>query len=183
MTAPVEGLSTEERRRQSRLDALSRRIEDHRTVRRVRNEEIIDAVGLLILGLIALTGMANVYGGLRYLVVGGLGLAIGIGIAWAFARRAWPIWGVVALVLAVVLLLGPSLIDPARAWSTTVPTPGVARSLLTASFEGWADVLGTTTPVGASQGLLVLPLVSGTATADHSVRVEAPAPAGFVRPR
>lgn len=180
MTAPAAGLTDTQKRRQQRMDALSQRIADHRTVRKVSRAEIADVIGLLVLGLVGLSGMATAFGGTRYLLVGGLGLVVSMGLAWLFARKDLPLWALTLAIVAIYLIVAPSLVVPGSSFELVVPSISTSRSLLTGAVQGWANILATTVPVGSAQNLLVLPLASGLVVGSVSMSIARRAPRAYL---
>ncbi|MCU1498143.1 MAG: hypothetical protein JWM47_2096 [Acidimicrobiales bacterium] len=176
----MTAFSSTQQRRAQRAQTLAELLAADNRTSRVSQAEVTDVVGLLLLGLIALSGMGAAFGATRYLVVGGVGTVIGIGLAWIAARWSWP-WWTVALAVAVVFVLGGSwLVDPVRWVAPVLPTASAIEDLLEGSVRGWVNILTTTTPVGDAQGLLVLPLVSGLVSGALSMSIARRSGRGFL---
>lgn len=142
--------------------------------------EIIDALGLFVLGMVALTGMATAFGGVRFLIVGGLGLVLGGGIAWLLARAGRPIWTVALAVAGVYLIIGPLLLAPSSIVSLVLPSPSVLRAMASGTYQSWPNLLTTAPPVGGAQKLLIVPWLSGLVVGSFSMSVARRAPRAYL---
>jgi hypothetical protein len=126
---------------------------------------VIDGAFVATLTTLGLVGFRSSYGGSRYLVVGLLGVAAGLAVAWLGIRfRQQPL--LLAAEAGVgFFLLGGAIALPGTALAGILPTPSTVRDLGTTVIKGWAQLLTTTPPVGASGNLMVVPYLCGFAAA------------------
>ncbi|GAA3285364.1 transglutaminase domain-containing protein [Dactylosporangium vinaceum] len=113
-----------------------------------------DAAALAGLGLVALLGFGATYAGRDYLVVAALGLAAGIGAAWALTAARQPVIMVAATVLALFFALGGPLVLTDRSPAAL----DTYRALALDAVRGWKELLTTRPPV-TGRDLLVVPFV------------------------
>lgn len=140
--------------------------------RRLRAGPLVaDVAGLGLLGLVALSGLGPTYGGVRYLVVGAIGLAAGIALAVGFAARRWSVGLLTVAVIAVYLIAGRWLIAADRPLDPVLPSPGSVSTMVSGAVRGWANVLTTIPPVGAAQNLLAVPFAIGIAAGAASLTI------------
>jgi hypothetical protein len=128
-----------------------------------------DVRDLAVLGaanVLALNAFGPAFGGWRYLLVGGIGVAVGSLTAVIGARLRWPVWVVGLITVGWFLLLGPAASAGFGALDGALPTPIAVRDLVVDATRGWHDLLTTVEPVGSFAGLLAIPwtvgLVAGT---------------------
>ncbi|MFZ4434793.1 MAG: DUF3488 domain-containing protein, partial [Microthrixaceae bacterium] len=124
---------------------------------------------LVLLGaanLAALSAFGPAFGGSQYLLIGGIGIALGALTAVVAARLRWPLWSVALVTLGWFALLGPAAAGGFADFGGAVPSPVAVRDLIVDSTRGWHDLLTTVEPVGSFGGLLAIPwtvgLVAGT---------------------
>ncbi len=120
-----------------------------------------DIVGMLLLGLLALSAFGPAFGGSRYLLVGGVGLIAGGMLALVAAERRWSGLWVVAGVAVLLVLAGPALVAPGQAAGGVLPTPSAVAGVLTGATRGWHNLLTTVPPVGSTGWLLAVPWAAG----------------------
>ncbi len=123
---------------------------------------IIDVTTIAALTLCAVYGFANAYGGWRYLLAGGIGVALGSAAAWIGASRRQPLLVVVAVTLVGFVLLGAVAAVPARSLFGVLPTPGTVADLFDGAIAGWRRLLTVEPPAGSGSNLLVVPYLCGT---------------------
>ena len=117
--------------------------------------------GLGVLGVLALYGFQAAYGGSAYLLAGGVGLVLGLGVAWWSARSRQPVIVVAAVTLVVFFLFGGAVATPEQAVGGVLPAPGTVFDLVDGAIQGWARLLTTTPPVGDAANLLAVPYLCG----------------------
>ncbi|WP_052336851.1 transglutaminase-like domain-containing protein [Nocardioides alkalitolerans] len=120
-----------------------------------------DAALVVVLVVVALSGLSRTFTGLEFLAVGVVGALLGAGAALLARRRRWP--GAVPVLLvavAVVVLAGPLCLRSAGG-SAYLPVPDTLSLLGDQVTGGWKDLLTTLPPVDGSGPLLVLPFLLG----------------------
>lgn len=146
--------------------------------------ELVDALVLWALTVIALFSFRSSYGGVEFLVLGGAAAAIGVLIALVAARLRWPF--VVAAVVAalVYVTIGGAAALRDRAIAGFVPSPSSMLAATRMAAMGWKELITTRPPVGSTGDLMVLPvfagLVAGFATCSLARRLRRPLPAVVV---
>lgn len=115
----------------------------------------IDALGLGALCMIAVSGYSTAFGGTRHLIVGATATVLGIALAVLLRKRS--LWLLVGSLVLTEVLVGALLVRPDAVVAPVLPTPTVARDMVTGAFQGWVNLLTTTVPVGGAQNLLVVP--------------------------
>lgn len=126
----------------------------------------IDAMVLLVLLGICVTGFGPSFGGdVRYLVAGFGGILLGLSIAWYGSRSRLPLLVMLALTLVVYLLAGSSLAAPVDAWLGLFPTFDSLTTLLLGIVFSWKQMLTIAAPVGTDNGMLVVPFLASLVTA------------------
>lgn len=118
-----------------------------------------DAIAVVVLSAVALSPLADAYGGSRWLVAALGGLAIGIGATLLARRLKWGPLLTTLLVLVTYCLVGPALAAPNRAFGGVLPSPGAERDLLTGTVDGWRNALTLVVPLGTDYQVLVVPLL------------------------
>ena len=88
----------------------------------VRN--VVDALAIAALVVVASSAFGTAYGGTRWAVAAAGGALVGAAAAWLAARSRWPWWGTVLAAGVGYLVLGAALAVPStaigglcRAWS------------------------------------------------------------------
>jgi hypothetical protein len=123
-----------------------------------------DVRDFLLLGaanLMALSAFGPVFGGWRYLLVGGVGVVLGSLTAIMAVRLRWPAWVAGIGTLAWFFLLGPAAATGFASLAGAIPTPVALRDLVVDATRGWHDLLTTIEPVGSYGGLLTIPWLLG----------------------
>lgn len=106
----------------------------------------------------SLPAFGSAFGGIRYYVVGILGMVIGAGLLFLGGRVRLPVWARVAtLFLAAAALSG--LVLPNLAAAGFLPTVHSVSNLFVYGVRGWKALLSTSTPVGTAGSLLALPFL------------------------
>lgn len=121
----------------------------------------IDLGFVVLLGVIALSGLGATFTGNQYLVVGTIGLLLGAAVAQVVRGRGWPLVAAVVLLALAFALVGGPLALRSLGNTAFVPTPSTLRALVEGSVFGWKDLLTTLPPVDGAGELLVLPLLMG----------------------
>ncbi len=123
---------------------------------------ILDVTAVAALTLCGVYGFTNAYGGWRYLLAGGVGVALGTAAAWIGASRRQSLLVVAAVTLVGFVLFGGAVAVPDRALFGVVPTPGSVADLFDGAIAGWKRLLTTEPPAGGGSNLLVVPYLCGT---------------------
>jgi transglutaminase-like putative cysteine protease len=115
------------------------------------------------LTLIALSGLQVVYAGLGWLLIGGLAVALGLGVAVVADRFRLPVLPTCAVaVVAWVLLAGPIAL-PGTTIGRVLPTVDTLRQLASGLVPGWRDLLTVLPPVATDGHVAVIPYLCGFA--------------------
>ncbi|MFD4639050.1 DUF3488 and transglutaminase-like domain-containing protein [Lentzea sp. NPDC058436] len=120
-----------------------------------RRDDLVDAAFLSALFVVALLGFRTTYTGWGFLLVGGIGLALGVLAGHVASALRRPMIAVAAMTVAVFFLLGGVVAMKA------VPTPDNLAGLASISVHGWKQLLTTLPPVDGTGPLLVLPYILG----------------------
>ena len=126
-----------------------------------RRGSLIDAAFLLALCLLGLIGFQSAFGGDTYLIVGGVGVALGIVVSELSQRLGQPVLVDVALTAVVFFLVGGLIAVPSTAIGGVIPTAGTVTALLGVATQGWKDLLTTVPPIGNADKLLAIPYLIG----------------------
>ncbi len=126
---------------------------------------LVDLGALLVLGLVALAGLASTYTGWGYLLVGGVGLLLGLFVAQVTTMLRWPAVAAAVLAVAVLFVVGGPLCLRSTGAAAYVPGASTLKTLTDQLLFGWKDLLTTLPPVDGASPLLVLPWTLGLATA------------------
>lgn len=122
---------------------------------------LTDAFLVTLFALVALSPLRDPYGGWRWAVAGGLGTALGLGVAHLARRLRFGPWLTALATLVVYLGLGPALATPDTAGGGVAPTPEALRALISGLINAWRDSLTMLTPLGHTGTVLVVPYVMG----------------------
>jgi transglutaminase-like putative cysteine protease len=114
-----------------------------------------DLAFLVVLGALALSGLASTYSGVMFLAVGVIGIVLGAASVEVSRRYGWPLAAPVLLGVVVFVLLGGPL---------CLQKPFAPATLLDQAIGGWKDLLTTLPPVDGTGPLLVLPWLLGLLT-------------------
>ena len=127
--------------------------------------ELVDAAAVLLLVLAALWAFRSSFGGVRFMIVGGVAALVAILLVHLASRLRlhWLVTGLLAVpvyaVTASVLALGYQCIGG------VIPTPRSLLNALTSAATAWKELLTTAPPVGAIGDLQVIPVFVGFAAA------------------
>lgn len=140
--------------------------------------DVIDAIFVLGLGMIALWGFRTTFDSPRFLLVSAIGLVLGIVVAH-IANVLRQNWLVLALLMVVTFFLfGGAVALSGDAIAGFLPSGSVLSTLAQLTVSGWKDLLTTLPPVDGDGQFLVLPyllaLAFGSATFVWSRRVQSP---------
>jgi hypothetical protein len=125
--------------------------------------EVVDAVGLLAMGVVALSALGPAFGGTRHLLVGTAGLLIGLLVAWIAAVRRLPVIALVVVGAVLYLVLGGPIAVPDLTTAVVVPSAASLQALAEGLYRGVPNILTTIVPLGDSSQLLVVPWGLGLA--------------------
>ncbi len=144
----------------------------------------IDAVLVVIFGLIAVSPIGDAYGGGAWLVTSVGGLLLGTLVALiGLAARLGP-WLTAVVGVGSYLLVGPALAVPDLATGRTLPNLDAEHALLTGAVDSWRESLTLIPPLGSSGTVLIVPfiatLVAGLLASTLLWRSRWPGAAGFV---
>jgi len=120
----------------------------------------VDAVALLVLLALVCVAFWPLYG-VGWLWMAGMGgavLGVVIGIAGAWQR--WPAWIVAVVAACAHLLFGSMLAMPQLAGASVLPTARTLSGLVFGVVQTWKRVLTMDAPIGTTDNLLVLPLLT-----------------------
>lgn len=121
----------------------------------------MDAGFVVGLGALGLIGFRSLYGGVTYLLVGLLGLALGIAVSELAKKWGQPILAEAFVTLVAFVLLGGAVAVPKSVIGGVLPTASTLRALGHVGIYGWKELLTTAPPVGNSSDLLALPYIIG----------------------
>ena len=128
---------------------------------RPTRSELVDALFVTALGVLALWGFRTSFDSLGFLAAGVIGLVLGVAVAHV-ATVLRQGWFVLALMAGVTFfLVGGAVALRADAVAGLLPGPAVLRELGTMAVSGWKDFLTTLPPVDGSGPFLVLPYAVG----------------------
>ena len=128
---------------------------------RPERSDLVDLAAIFSLTCLALVAFRSSFGGTFFLVVGVLGAVMGVAIGhiWNRLDLAWPFGGL-AVALGYVVVLG-AIALPDRSILGLIPTIGSMTAAATTAVGGWKELLTTTTPIGRTGDLMVLPALCG----------------------
>lgn len=121
----------------------------------------VDAAFVFGLGALGLIGFRSLYGGVAYLLVGLLGIALGIAVTEVAQRWSQPVLAEAFVTVVAFILLGGAVAAPKSALGGVVPTARTLRALGHVGIYGWKELLTTAPPVGNSSDLLAIPYIVG----------------------
>ena len=121
----------------------------------------LDVVLIALLGVLAMSPLAAAYGGTRWLIAAGGGLALGVTVALVSSRLRLGPWNTALAAVFGYLLLGSALAAPEQAAAGVLPTPDALRTLLEGIVTAWRDSVTMFAPLGAGGNVLVVPYVIG----------------------
>ncbi len=148
----VSGQTTQNRTTTSR--SLPLRIFETRS-------DLLDAMALVVLGGIALAGLADTFTGGQYLLVGAIGLVLGTLVTRVTVALRWPFAAAVLAAVALFYLLGGALTLRSMGNAALLPSRSTVQALSEQAVYGWRDLLTTLPPVDGTGVLLVLPWLLG----------------------
>jgi hypothetical protein len=123
--------------------------------------DVLAVVGLTALGL---WGFRAAYGGIAFLVVGLLGLALGVVLAYLGFRTRQSTPVVLALGLVVVVALSGAIALRPSSIAGVLPTLDTVTGLAQGVTRGWIELVTTPSPVGSFGNLLAIPYLCGFLT-------------------
>lgn len=121
----------------------------------------LDLVFVLLLGGLALSGLATSFTGWGFLVVGLVGVLLGIGVMHTTRALGWPLIAPVVIVIVLFFLLGGPLCLRSVGDTAFLPGGSTLGTLADQAIFGWKDMLTTLPPVDGQGPLLVLPWLLG----------------------
>lgn len=145
---------------------------------------LADVLVVAALVAVATSPFHAAYGGWRWALAVGGGLALGLAVAWVSMRTRSGPWLTTLGAFVGYLVLGAALALPDQALGGVLPTPDALRDLLTGVVHAWRDSLTLITPLGSSGTVLLIPylvgLLSGVAAGVVLWRTRRPQMAGLV---
>ncbi len=124
-------------------------------------DELIDGLFSVILVVVALVGFRSAYGGIEFLIVGGVAAIFGVLTGYVLIKGKISIFPSMAIVLGVFIVVAGPLALRQEALLSFVPTPSSFIALVDGVTRGWARLLTTATPTGAIDQLMVIPYAVG----------------------
>lgn len=121
----------------------------------------VDLLFVVLLGLVAVSGLHASFTGWSYLVVGLVGLVVGALTTYLTRAAGWPLVAPAVILLAVFFLVGGPLTLRSLGNTAFLPTTSTLTALADQALFGWKDFLTTLAPVDGDGPLLVLPFVLG----------------------
>jgi hypothetical protein len=121
----------------------------------------LDLAFVVLLGLVAISGLGASFTGGAFLWVGLTGLVLGAATAYLCRAARWPLVAPAVIGAGVLGLLGGPLALRSLGNTAFLPTAATLRALADQVLYGWKDLLTTLPPVDGNGPLLVLPLVLG----------------------
>lgn len=129
------------------------------------SRELVDAAALLLFVLTALWTFRSSFGGVRFMVVGGVAAVVAMLLVHIGGRLRvhWFVSGVLAVPVyaAVASILALSY----QCTGGVIPTPQSLLNALTSAATAWKELLTTAPPVGSIGDLQVIPVFVGFAAA------------------
>jgi len=120
----------------------------------------VDLAALLVLSGLAATAFRITFGTNWVWVTCVGGAVVGMAVGLVAALRNLPTW-LAAVALAVgYLVLGSALAMPGQSSSMVIPTVRTLRQLVFGVVTSWKQVLTIAAPIGETQSLLVVPLIT-----------------------
>jgi hypothetical protein len=139
-----------------------RRRKQVQRVRIVPNRgELVDALFVIALTLIALVGFRTTYGGTMYLVAGGIGLLLGVLLGYLTTILRQPIVTTAVVTVLAFFLLGGAVALKREAVGGFLPSAKTLQGLSHVGIHGWVELLTTLPPVGSTGPLLAIPYIMG----------------------
>ncbi len=123
--------------------------------------DLVDAVFLLGILLVAFLGFRTTFDSLVYLAAGVLGLFLGVGLAHVANVLRQPVIVIAGLVIAAYFLVGGFVGAREHLLAGVVPTPSSLSGLSSVAVGGWKDLLTTLPPVDGGGQLVILPYLLG----------------------
>ncbi|HIT76953.1 MAG TPA: hypothetical protein IAA98_15355 [Candidatus Avipropionibacterium avicola] len=120
----------------------------------------VDSAAVLALLATVCVSFTGLYGGGWVWVAGMGGATLGVLIGALAAWRGWPAWMVAVAVAAAYLLTGSALAMPQWSRWGVLPTAQSLSGLVFGTVQAWKRVLTIDAPIGATDNLLVLPLLT-----------------------
>ena len=134
---------------------------ERRSVMRPTRHDLEDLGAIAVLSLLALWGFRASFGGFTFLVVGALGLALGLGVAYLGAKLKQPIIVIAAVALVIVVALSGAIALRSTAIQGLIPTQATVKGLGQGFTRGWKELVTTPPPVGTLGYLLAIPYLCG----------------------
>lgn len=122
---------------------------------------LIDAAAASLCTILAVEAFATSYGGIRFLIVGGVASLLALVVGHVIrVLRAPAIVGAVGAVV-VYLVVGGVVAVPEFAIAGFLPSVDTVRAAAETAVQGWRELLTTAPPVAGIGTLMVLPFVAG----------------------
>ena len=118
-----------------------------------------NTIGLMAATFVAAGALWPIYRSPEFVVLVGVGFALGVLIAVPGAVFRWPAWLVCASTIVVYLLVGVPLAIPGEATDRFFPSAQGLLDLLAATALSWKQLVTIVLPVGSYQALLVPALI------------------------
>jgi hypothetical protein len=125
-------------------------------------DDLVDALFLTLLGLLALVGFSTAYGGSRPVTAGLIGLGLGIVAAYVGVRLRLGPLPLALTGVGVFFLLGGAVAVRATT-AAGMPTVATLQALVDGAVRGWARLVTTVPPTGEAGNLIVVPFLCGLA--------------------
>lgn len=126
-------------------------------------DDLVDAVFLLVLGVLALVGFSTAFGGSRPVTAGLLGLLLGIVCAYVGVQLRLSAAPMALSGVAVFFLLGGVVAVRSTTAGGGIPTLETLRALVDGAVHGWARLVTTVPPTGEYGNVVVVPFLCGLA--------------------
>jgi transglutaminase-like putative cysteine protease len=123
----------------------------------------VDMGAVVLLTLLGLWGFRSSFGGLGFLLVGGLGLALGVAIAYFGHKLGEPLPVVLLVGVVFAVLLSGVVALRQTAAAGVLPTSTTLQGLAEGISKGWQELVTTPRPVGDTGYLFAIPYLCGFA--------------------
>lgn len=120
----------------------------------------VDASALAALLAAGMLGFFSTFAGdWRFVLAGIGGVGLGLALAWYAARHRLGVLLTMALAVLVYVVFGSALAAPGQAIAGVIPSLESLRTIISGVVLSWKQLLTSAAPVGAGNGLLVVPFL------------------------
>ena len=120
---------------------------------------ILDVLMITLLSILALSPLAAVFAGPRWVLAAAGGLVIGVGVTLVARKLNWGPWLTAIMFVLTYILFGPALAVPGSTIAGVVPTLDGVRDILYGSVEAWRNALTLQPLLTGEYQVFVVPLL------------------------